>query len=202
MAEQLIRITCGAYDQTAQKQNLLQSLSQLFQRYNVGFTIQQSNISLDQQAHLHDDEFDGTATDNATMTLESVVTAPVAQQLQQPIHQLVGDHGQFTIVDSAATAPAYLLKIFTRRTRHFLGADNVDQLLRLLQQQQIKWATVSQASAGYGQDQVVWRPKVGHHNVPLIIEAIVPQNLRAKLQPQLKVLIKDGVFFWTPVLLG
>ncbi len=200
MAEQLIRITCGTADRTAQKQNLLQALSQLLQRYNVSFTIRKSNASLDQQDDLHNDEFDGTTTDNATVTLESIVAAPTAQQLQQPLQQLMNQQGQFTIIDSAATAPAYLLKIFIKRTHHFIGMDDADKLLHLLQQQQVKWATVSQAMAGYSRDQVVWQAKVGHHNAPLIIEAIVPQALRAKLQPQLDALIKNGALFWTPVM--
>ncbi|MFL0197030.1 DUF190 domain-containing protein [Clostridium sp. WILCCON 0269] len=202
----LLRIIVGEQEYTANSHNVYQWIREfLWKKGFPGLTIRRSELSLDHRSRLHSFTLEDVAFNNLAVILETVASNSQIEKVKQELTENM-IHGQVSVVKGMGEKDMemhdyFVVKVYTKENNSWFKKEEHEKVLDFLQKKNVIWATITKGIVGYGKDRVVHKQRLFSFSeqMPIVIESIVASKYLEDLLKELKILVKEGAIFTTPV---
>lgn len=145
------------------------------------------------------------------LIIETVINEQQTEELSNKLKTLVPESkGQVDIIpgivgeEEKMTNQFVNMKCFIHPEERWMAEKNYEKVLKVFQKHNVDWATVTKGLAGYGENTLKKFAEIEEfvhldERIPVIIEAIVPENEVNDIIQEAKPLFTDGVIFTTPI---
>ncbi|MFL0195357.1 DUF190 domain-containing protein [Clostridium sp. WILCCON 0269] len=202
----LLRIIVGEQEYTANSHNAYKWIKKFLGKKGFpGLIIRRSELNLDYQSGLHSFTLEDVAFNNLAVILETVASN---RQIEKVKQELTGNmiHGQVSVVKGMEEKDMemhdyFVVKVYTKENDLWFKREEYEKILDFFQNTKVIWATITKGIVGYGKDRVVHKQRMFSFSeqMPIVIESIVASQYLKDLLDELKIIVKEGVIFTTPV---
>lgn len=202
----LLRIIVGEQEYTADSRNAYQWIRKfLWSEGFPGLTVRRSELSLDCQSRMHSFTLEDITFNDLAVILETVASDSQIQKVKKELTENM-IHGQVSVVKGMEEKDMemhdyFVVKVYTKENNSWFKKEEYEKVLDFFQKKNVIWATITKGIVGYGKDRVVHKQGLFSfsEHMPIVIESIVASPYLENLLKELKILVKDGVVFTTPV---
>lgn len=202
----LLRIIVGEQEYNAKSQNIYKWVRKfLWQKGFPGLTIRRGELSLDYHSGMHSFTIEDVEFNNLAIILETVADDSQIEKVKQELIENM-PHGQVSVIKGVEEKEMemheyFVVKIYTKENNSWFKKEKYEKTLDFLQKKKVVWATVTKGIIGYGKDRVVHKQGIFSFSeqMPVVIECVVSSEYLKDLLKELKIIVKEGAIFTTPV---